>query len=938
MKQTGKARVRAIHAGVGVALLVSVAGLPSAAWADRRSESVTSYERASARFEGGDYKGARIELMKALQANPNNPLARLLNARVALEVGAGVAAQTEIEKARKAGVPVEKTRHLMAHALFLQGKGAAALKEADPARVPPQFAAYAARIRGRAQMLLEQPERARGEFELAQRLSPNNVDVLADRARYEMLSGRQVDAEKIVDRALALEPKSAKVLVLKGNLVRSRLGLAKSLPYFTQAIQSDPDNVEALLERAGTYGDLRREAEARADLKKVQALAPDHPLALYLTAVLEARAGRYSQANALMTRTKGQLDRYAPALMLQGMLAYQLNDLKAADGFLSRALAKAPNYAIGRKLLASTQMRQGEYDEAIRTLQPLANAPNADGGTLALMGQALARKGDFKAAQTYLQRASRAAPGATELQTQLAMTQAALGENAAASATIGQVLKTNANQPQALMAAALVNLRSNKYREALATTNRLVAVQPNAPVGYNMRGAALLGLGDRKAAEANFRTALQKDPKFTEARRNLAQVLIATGRRAEAKRELQTMVDNDAKDVRAMMALASLAETGGNQKERLQWLQQATAADPNAMAPRMALTQAYVQTGQANRAITEARALERDFPNEPAAVELVGMANLAARKPADAESAFNRLTAMAPGAVGPRLMLARTQATQGRLAVARQTYEQALLMPGQNVIPVYVDFIRMEQRAGRTAEASRLVERMRKAYPKSNVPDQIVGDMHMQAGRVAQAIASYEVARRIAFDRTVATRLSVAHQRAGRPQAAIQTLQAYAKGKPRDPLIEAAVAEIQIGLRQYRPAIATYESLMKRGGGNSPAVLNNLAWAYHQVGDKRALGIAERAYKLQPNAAAVKDTLGVILVDTRKDPKRGLALLQQAVKASPRDPNLRFHAAVGYVANGRKQDALRELNLALKAARFDSRAKAVALRNRLIKA
>lgn len=936
MNHSCKARIRALKAGVAAALVTAVA-LSSPVQADRRSESVTAYDRAFTLFERYDYKAARIELMKALKADPNNPAARLLNARIALEVGAGVAAQTEIEKARRSGVPADKTRHLMAHALMLQGKGSAALKEADPARVPPQFAAYAARIRGRTQMLLTQPERARGEFELAQRLSPNNVDVLIDRTRYEMMSGRAADAEKLVDRALTIEQRNADALVLKGNLVRGRLGLAKGLPYFTQAIQVRPEHIEALLERAGTYGDLRREAEARADLKRVQEVAPDHPLGLYLNAVLEARAGRYAQANALMTRTKGQLDRYAPALLLQGMLAYQLNDLKAADGFLSRAVAKAPNYALGRKLLASTQMRQGDFDEAVRTLQPLVASPDADGGTFALMGQALARKGDYKAAQFYLQRASKAAPGATELRTQLAMTQAALGETAAATATLNQVLKADANAPRALMAATLVNLRTNKFREALATTDRLIKAQPNSPIGYNMRGAALLGLGDRKAAEASFRTALQKDAKFPEARRNLAQVLAATGRRAEAKRELQTLVDNDGKDVRAMMALASLAESAGNQNERVQWLQQATAADPTAIAPRMALTQAYVQTGQANRAITEARALERDFPNEPAAVELVGMANLAAKKPADAESAFNRLTAIAPGAVGPRLMLARTQAMQNRLADARQTYEQALLMPGQNVIPVYVDYIRLESQAKRSAEAARLIERMRKAYPKSNVPDQVVGDLHMQAGRVGQAIASYEAARRIAFDRTVSTRLSVAYQRAGKPQVAIQTLQAFAKGKPRDPLVEAAVAEIQIGMRQYKPAIATYESLLKRGGGNSAAVLNNLAWAYHQVYDKRALGLAERAYKLQPDAAAVKDTLGVILVDTRTDPKRGLTLLQEAVKAAPRDPNLRFHLAVGHVVNKQKDDALRELDLALKAARFNNRAKAVALRNRLTK-
>ena len=40
-----------------------------------------------------------------------------------------------------------------------------------------------------------------------------------------------------------------------------------------------------------------------------------------------------------MTRTKGALDSYAPALMLQGMLAYQANDIGQATTYSARSLA-----------------------------------------------------------------------------------------------------------------------------------------------------------------------------------------------------------------------------------------------------------------------------------------------------------------------------------------------------------------------------------------------------------------------------------------------------------------------------------------------------------------------------------------------------------------------------------------------------------------------
>ena len=58
-------------------------------------------------------------------------------------------AQTELERAVRAGVPTNKVRHLRAHALLLQRKYGEAQDLLDPRTIPPQFAAYAARLRGR---------------------------------------------------------------------------------------------------------------------------------------------------------------------------------------------------------------------------------------------------------------------------------------------------------------------------------------------------------------------------------------------------------------------------------------------------------------------------------------------------------------------------------------------------------------------------------------------------------------------------------------------------------------------------------------------------------------------------------------------------------------------------------------------------------------------
>jgi tetratricopeptide (TPR) repeat protein len=55
--------------------------------------------------------------------------------------------------------------------------------------------------------------------------------------------------------------------------------------------------------------------------------------------------------------------------------------------------------------------------------------------------------------------------------------------------------------------------------------------------------------GDRKKSEAQFRKALEIDPRFTAARVDLARVLIAGGRHDEARRELQRVIDERAPSI-----------------------------------------------------------------------------------------------------------------------------------------------------------------------------------------------------------------------------------------------------------------------------------------------------------------------------------------------------------------------------------------------------
>ena len=901
-------------------LLAAMALVAPAMPADAQSASQQAFNRAFASFQAGDMRTARVELLNALKADQDNAAARLLYARVLMARGDGVAAQTEIERAIRAGAPRDRTHHLTANALFLQRKFTEARDMASRPDIPPQFAAYAARIRGRANAALNNTEAARADFTRAARLAPRNVEVQIDLARF-LASQRDVaGAMAAIDRALAVQPGHPQALLLKGDFTRARQGLAAALPFFDRALKTDPNNIEALLERAATLGDLGRESDARADIAKVKGLAPNHPLALYLEAVLAARKGEWQTAQSLLGQTKGLLDSYPPAMALSGMVSYQVGNLGQAFELFSRLVAQNPDNLGARRMLGLIQLRRGDPRAAVATLKPLEALPQLDAGTLSIIGSAYAGSGDIATAQRFLERAAEKAPNQPQVGAQLAMSRYAQGDVAGATAGLNEVLAKDPNSLEALVSLATIQLQRRQFKEGQASAERIVKAHPKLPIGYNLRGAARLAQRDLAGAEADFRAALAQKADYVDARRNLAQLLLLTNRPQDARREAQTLLSQDPKDVRAMILMADLAGTANNLNERIDWLRRAATEVPQAFAPKAALIRTYVAANQPDRALTEATALVRAMPNDARALQMLAGAQMAANQPAAAVESLQKIAAANPKSVAALVGLARAQVVANRLEDARASYAAALRLPPAPESEVaLVDLIGLDVRARRFDQALASANQLKARTSNKAGADRIIGDIHLAAGRTPQAIAAYEASRRQANTAAINVAIAQAQMAANNPQAAAATLTAYARANPKDPAGRVALADFHLQRQDWRAAISTYEAMRADGiGASDPGLLNNLAYAYGRIGDRRALQLAADAHQRAPQVPAIQDTYGMLLIEMGGDKRRGLTLLQEAAKGSPQDPNIRLNLARAYNANNMREEARREVQLALR--------------------
>ncbi len=177
----------------------------------------------------------------------------------------------------------EAARHCGALALLALGeaeRAAPRLEEIGRAsQAGPTARAAVFGQASQAWMIAGAPQRAYGAVTVALSLSPDDSDLLIDRAVASGVLGRHAEAIADLDRVLSMETDRVDALVFRAAAWRAVDRADAAMADVTRAIGLDPDNAEAYLER-GILNQMRgNTAAARTDWEKAIDLSPDSPTA-----------------------------------------------------------------------------------------------------------------------------------------------------------------------------------------------------------------------------------------------------------------------------------------------------------------------------------------------------------------------------------------------------------------------------------------------------------------------------------------------------------------------------------------------------------------------------------------------------------------------------------------------------------------------------------
>jgi putative PEP-CTERM system TPR-repeat lipoprotein len=855
----------------------------------------------------GDHKSALIQLKNAVASHPDDGAARLALGQAYNMASDPVSGEKELRKAMTMGLTEKALPDLLVSMLFQQQYQKVLDDTETVAYTAP---AQVLALRGSAYLGLRKLELAKETYERALKADPANKIALLGLARLAVMAKDAPAAMARVDEAVARNPKDLEVWLFKGDMARSQGKPAEALAAYDQALAIDGKSGNALLQKAYLHIASGKYEEAGAALKAAKKATPNNLLIIYATAMLEFTQGHFKEALEPLQTMLRAAPEHMPSILMIGAVQFNLKSYPQADAHLKKYVEANPADEYGRKLLASVRIAAGDPKGALAALGPAIEA-TGDASLLAIAGKAYMDSHDYARATAVLEKASTLDAKAATLRTSLGLAQLEMGENERALAELEMATRLDTGSTEAATMLAMSALRVGQFDKALAALAPLEAQQDKDPLAYNLKGTAWLGKGDQAKARASFEKAAALRSDFFAPVDNLGRMDIGAGRRQAARQRYEAYLAANKNSVEALSALGAIAVAEQRRADATALFERAARVDDKAVGPAIFLASHYVSIGEQAKALVLVRKLQVSNPDNPAVLEQLGQLQFAVGETGPAMETFTKLTVVAPKSALAHYELGAAHMRMNNLPAAQAAFKRSLSLQAGYLDP-QIALASVLVRQGQHAEALAVARTMQKQHPKLPVGFVVEGDILMVQKKAPLAVPQYEQAYTLGKNAELMAKLVDALRVAQKGSEAAARVAQWKRENPKDIKLASHLAGSYLATGQVKAAADELQQMLVIMPGYAPA-LNNLALAYFQLGDKRAVETAELALKASPDNPEVMDTAGTILA-MRGNPARGVPLLQQALAKLPDSAEIRYHLVNGLLQAGDKAGAKREFD------------------------
>jgi putative PEP-CTERM system TPR-repeat lipoprotein len=714
-------------------------------WSAAYAKDQTGYVKdAEQNIVQGNLKAAEIQLRNAIHEAPQDPVPHARLAQVYLSLGEALSAEREARAARDRNGNEADYLPVLADALLRQEKFADLLEMVQPGNRDPVLESKVRTALGTAATGLGDQAKAETLLGEAIKLDPSAVRPKIQLAHL-VNETKPAEADKLIDEAIAANPRSAEALQVKGEMLRIRGDQDGAMRLFDEALKIDPKNISAHLSQANVNITLGKYKAADEDIDPILKADPNNFMASYFRGLELAKQQKYAEADRIFDRISPGFATFWGGYYLQGATKFALGQHAHAEASLRKYLAHKPDNIIAARLIATAALNQQAPARAIEYLKPFAAKTQADAATLAVLGTAYMADHKTDLALQQFQKAAALDPENPAIKTQVGLSEIDIGQSQQGLAALEQVFGTEAGAPIAGPTLVLMELRAQRLDKAAEVAGALIKRDAKNLIYHTLLGIVRAAQKDYPGAESAFRAALEINPDLPDTTHDLAQIYVATGRADEARTLYNQLLDKNPNEVSTLLGLADIYTAQQKWPEAIDTINRARTAAPTDPTPGLKLIDVYEKRLDWSNAKTVAAELAAQFPGDANILDTEGRAQLAAGDTDGAIASFKRAYALAPNSV-PILSRYVTALNDAKyFTEARGVLQEAIGRDPRNS-SLKADLIRFEADINGVDAAVAKAHALAASDPENNIYDLVSAELYEKAGRRPEASAVLEKA------------------------------------------------------------------------------------------------------------------------------------------------------------------------------------------------
>jgi tetratricopeptide (TPR) repeat protein len=699
-------------------LLVSCSSNPE----KEKAEFLASGEKYA---KAGKYHEAVIQFRNVIQIDPRSANAHYQLALAYLKLKSVQQAYQELVSAVELD-PKNTDAQLRLAELFLGGhKYNEAQKTLEMVIATDPGNAWAHTLLGEKHAAVQDWPLAIREFETAMARDQAQIENYANLAFVYSSTGRAAEAEAVLRKAAVAQPKSLETMIMLARFYYAQHRLPEAEAAIRAASEANPEAKAPRLLLAKIYIDAGRTAEAEQVCKELKYRVTDDPDGYGALAWLYETTGQKEKALA----------------ELQALAAGRPTDA-AIKGHLTDALIEL-----------------NRIQEAARINQEVLAARPYDARALASKGRLLIAQEKFGEAKTALEQAMASDSQSATVHYLLGVAESSLGDADSARRRFARALELSPKMADAAIALADLDANNGDWDDALRLSNQGLQTKPDSALAYTVEAKVSMAKGNRVKAEAQLRSALDRDPVFLPAIAALLDLQVGQGRGKEATERISALATQHLGDTKLRMLLAL----------------------------------AYVKQGDLTKAeaiVKEVLGIDRNMQD---AYAMLGQIRRARGAWDEAIAWYKRAIEANPKKVENYMALSGLYEKQDAWEDAKRVAEQAhSLDPTSPFIANNLAYLYLEH-AGDAHTALLLAQQAKKKLPDSPIVSDTIGWAYYKLGLAEAAVGQLsESVRRAPGNATYEYHLGMAYLAAGHPGNAARFLRQTLASNPDSPYAASA--------------------------------------------------------------------------------------------------------------------------------------------------